>query len=204
MVSIRASGRDDSTLDRTHRSVQWARTDWPGSHTLESLLMARVPFHFPITAGRTHCTRRYSADVDTPVQTASKHRCNDPIGRGQRELIIGRQTVKQPWQSIRSSTRRERPGFVFTLPLVRKRLQLPGRLTFLSRMEPWSTRCGRCICDEPAALLYIRPTLLRHREEFMEMARMLWWSMMTVQACLGLPAGIPFTAPPTQAGRLIR
>jgi F-type H+-transporting ATPase subunit alpha len=50
-------------------------------------------------------------DVDTPVQTGIKAiDAMIPIGRGQRELIIGdRQTGKLLWLSIRLSTRRKRP-----------------------------------------------------------------------------------------------
>ena len=73
--------------------------------------------------------------VDTPLQTGIKAiDAMIPIGRGQRELIIG---VRQPLPLIRLSIRKDRMSFVSMLQLVRNSRQYLLLYTHWNPSEPW-------------------------------------------------------------------
>lgn len=75
-----------------------------------------------------------------------------PIGRGQRELIIGDRQVRHLLQQIRSSTKKEKMLSVFMLQSDRKHLQLQKLYQLLQKMMPWIIR-----------LLYLRQRVILHR-----------------------------------------
>ena len=76
--------------------------------------------------------------VDTPLQTGIKAiDAMIPIGRGQRELIIGDRQIRQPLPLIRLSIRKDRMSFVSMLQLVRNSRQYLLLYTHWNPSEPW-------------------------------------------------------------------